>query len=109
MIHFLTRAWWRYSPNEQVSYSHVYHWFNVAEGLAWCAIAVLVARRYQKHHKSPLELVYAAAFVSFGATDFVESQALTTWLILGKGANLLALFALRRHILRRHYPESKTF
>jgi hypothetical protein len=109
MIRFLAHAWWRYSPSEPFGYAHVYHWLNVAEGVAWFTIAALVVRRFAKHRNSPLEAVYAAAFLSFGVTDFIEAHELTTWLILAKGANLLALFALRRHILRRHYPQSKTF
>jgi hypothetical protein len=94
-------------PNDR--FSHVYHWFNIAEGAAWCAIAYLAMRRFVKHRKSRLEIVYAAAFVTFGVSDFVEAHTLTTWLILAKGANLALLFALRRYLLGRYYPGSKTY
>lgn len=108
-LQFLSHSWWRYSPSEPFGYSHFYHWFNVAEGTAWCVIGALAARRFQKRRKSRWELVYVAAYISFGVTDFVEARALTTWLILFKGANLLLLFYLRSYLLRRHYAESKTF
>jgi hypothetical protein len=38
----LTQSWWRYATTESSSFSTVYHWFNVAEGIAWCTIAGLV-------------------------------------------------------------------
>jgi hypothetical protein len=105
----LMRSWWRYAATESSTFSASYHWFNLAEGIAWCVIAALVLCRYFKERKSSLEVAYATAFLTFGLSDFVEAWRLTTWLILAKGANLMALFLLRRIILRRHYPESKTF
>ena len=105
----LARSWWRYAAGEPSPFSTGYHWLNVAEGIAWCVIAGLVLRRYFKERKSSLEIAYAAAFLTFGLSDFVEAHLLTTWLILAKGANLIALFLLRRIILRRYYPQSKTF
>ncbi|HEV3339786.1 MAG TPA: hypothetical protein VG125_05500 [Pirellulales bacterium] len=105
----LMRSWWRYATNESSAFSIVYHWFNVAEGIAWCLIAGLVLRRYLKGRKSSLEIAYGVAFLTFGLSDFIEAHVLTTWLILAKGANLAALLLLRRRVLRRHYPESKTF
>src|SRR5487761_1382578 len=92
---WLTRSWWRYSSREPSSFSEFYHWFNIVEGAAWCVIAGLVSRRFIKHRKSRLEVVYAMAFVAFGLSDFVEARALPTWLILAKGANLSLLFCLR--------------
>jgi hypothetical protein len=56
-----------------------------------------------------MELVYSGAFFTFGLTDVREAVHLETWLILAKGANLLALLLLRAHVIRRHYPRSRTF
>jgi hypothetical protein len=105
----LGRSWWRYATGESPAFSTGYHWLNVAEGIVWCLIAGLVLRRHLRDRKSSFEIAYAAAFLTFGLSDFVEAYVLTTWLILAKGANLIALFLLRRLILRDHYPESKTF
>jgi hypothetical protein len=106
---WLAQSWWRYSSDEPFGFSEIYHWFNIVEGTAWCVIAALVLRRFLKCRKSGLEVIYAAAFVTFGFSDFVEARALTTGLILAKGANLAMLLVLRRYLLRRHYPESKTY
>lgn len=105
----LAASWWRYASSDSSAFSAVYHWFNVAEGIAWCVIGGLVLRRYLKERKSSLEIGYAVMFLTFGLSDFVEAHLLTTWLILAKGANLIALVLLRRRILQRHYPGSKTF
>jgi hypothetical protein len=106
---WLTHRWWTYAASEPFGFSHAYHWMNLAEGCAWCVLAGLVLSRFAKHRKSWLEIAYAAAFVAFGLSDFVEARALTTWLILAKGGNLAVLFLLRSHLLRRHYPASKTY
>ena len=106
---WLSRSWWRYAAGEPSTFSTAYHWFNIAEGVAWCIIAAFVWWRYMKCRRSRLEIVYAVAFATFGLSDFVEAYRLTTWLILMKGANLVALFALRTYLLRRYYPASKTF
>jgi len=106
---WLARSWWRYSAGERFGFSEIYHWFNIAEGIAWCLIAGLVLHRFVRRRKSCWEIVYAATFVTFGLSDFVEARALTTGLILAKGANLALLLGLRRYLLRRHYPESKTY
>ena len=106
---WLTRIWWQYSAREPSGFSVTYHWFNLAEGTAWCVIAGLVLRRFVRYRKSCLEVVYAMGFVAFGLSDFAEARALTTWLILAKGANLILLFLLRSHLLRWHYPSSKTY
>ena len=71
------------------------------------ALAVLV--RWSKHRRSWLELLYAAAWLSFAASDFYEAQRLTGWLILAKGVNLLTLILLRQRILTRYYPKNHTF
>ncbi|HVX14969.1 MAG TPA: hypothetical protein VHC22_27510 [Pirellulales bacterium] len=106
---WLTHRWWSYAAGEPFGFSHAYHWMNMAEGCAWCLLAVLVLRRFLRYRKSRLEIAYAAAFVTFGLSDFVEARVLTTWLILAKGANLAILFLLRLHLLRRYYPASKTY
>lgn len=106
---WLTNSLWRYSAVAPSTFSAAYHWFNLGEGLAWCVIGILVGRRYLSYRKSSLEIVYALAFVTFGLSDFVEAYALTVLLILGKGANLIVLFALRRFILQHHYPQTKAF
>lgn len=106
---WLATTWWRYGADQESWFSALYHWGNLAEGLAWCLLACLVVRRFSRHRHSPLELVYAAAFVSFGVSDFREAFCLQTWLILAKGANLLLLLGLRRTLLLKFYPESRTF
>ena len=58
---------------------------------------------------STVEPVYALAFFTFGLTDFREAYALDSWLIAIKLANLVALFALRRYVLRQCYPESRLY
>lgn len=106
---WLTNSLWRYSVVQPSTFSVAYHWFNLGEGLAWCLIALLVLRRFMKTRRSSLEVVYAIAFVTFGVSDFVEAYALTVWLILAKGVNLLAILSLRRFILRHYYPEARAF
>lgn len=109
MLPWLTKVWWARATATPSTFATGYYWFNLAEGTAWCLLAVLVVRRYARCRNSPLEIVYALAFFTFGLTDFREAYCLQTWLILAKGANLLALLLLRRRLLRRFYPASKTF
>lgn len=104
-----THTWWAWIPGDRSWHSLFVHWFNLFEGTAWWGFGGLVLRRFLRYRKSPLELVYAAAFVIFGLTDFVESYALTSWLIHVKLLNLVALWRLRRLVMRRHYPESRVF
>jgi hypothetical protein len=106
---WLARSWWHYSPTTPDGFAKIYHWFNLAEGFAWCLIALLVLLRFIKRRNSRLEVLYALAFVAFGLSDFLESRELATWLILAKGVNLAVLFGLRSYLLRRYYPESKTY
>jgi hypothetical protein len=54
-------------------------------------------------------LAYGIAFLTFGLSDFREAYSLQSWLILFKGANLAALIWLRWQVLRRYYPQSRTF
>ncbi len=105
----LKQSWWTYSAAEVDLFSTVYHFFNLAEGAAWCLLATLVLKRSFQHARSPLEVAYAAAFAVFGASDFREAYVLETWLILAKGVNLVCLALLRGYVIRRFYPESKTY
>jgi hypothetical protein len=106
-IDLLMHTWWTYRASDA---GHaIYHWFNLIEGCFWLLFAFLVLKRYLKHRNSLLEIWYALAFVTFGLSDFCEAYALTTWLILVKGANLLAIVLLRQVVLRRYYPGQKAF
>ncbi|HZL90728.1 MAG TPA: hypothetical protein VFB96_20335 [Pirellulaceae bacterium] len=104
----LTDTWWTYNASGGW-FTHVYSWFNVVEGWIWIVFAALVLRRYLKCRRSPSELAYAAAFFTFGLSDFRESYALESWLVLFKAVNLAALLILRWNVLRRLYPEYKLF
>jgi hypothetical protein len=104
----LTRTWWQYAPNGD-GFSATYHFANLAEGCVWIALGALVLLRYAKHRRSPIEPIYALAFVLFGASDFREAYALQSWLILGKGVNLAALLWLRHIVIRRYYPASRVY
>ena len=104
----LTREWWRYDPAADW-YASPYHWINLVEGAAWLIFAALVLTRYARHRHSPIELAYAGAFLTFGVTDFREAYVVHSWLILVKGANLALLLYLRWVVIRRYYPESKTY
>lgn len=106
---WLTTTWWSYGSDRASWFSAAYHWFNLGEGAAWCLLAALVARRFARNRYSPLDLIYAAAFVTFGASDFREAFCLQTWLIAAKGANLVLLLAFRRNLLRRFYPASRSY
>ncbi len=107
-MQWLHDTWWSYHPAGGW-FTHVYSWFNVVEGIFWLVFAALVLRRYLKHRRSPTELAYAAAFFTFGLSDFRESYILQSWLVLFKGINLAALLWLRWYVLRRFYPEIKAF
>ncbi len=75
----------------------------------WFCLATAVLARWTKYRRSRLEPLYALAFLAFGATDVAEASSLTTWLILVKGANLLALLWLRAIVIRRFYPDRTLF
>ena len=72
-------------------------------------LAALVLSRYLKRRQSRIEIAYALAFAAFGASDFREAYALQTWLILVKFLNLVCLVLLRASVVRRFYPDSKTY
>ena len=109
MTDWLQQSWWTYDAAPKATFSHIYRAINLVEGSIWCGLAALVLLRFARHRKSRLELLYAAAFLTFGVSDFREAVALETWLILAKGVNLIALVWLRRTILMRYYPTSRTF
>ncbi|MEX2119226.1 MAG: hypothetical protein WD847_06420 [Pirellulales bacterium] len=109
MLEFLFTTWWTYEPNSGELFSSIYHWFNLVEGVLWCLLAALVLRRYLRYGRTPLEPVYAFSFLAFGATDFFEAYRLPTWLIALKAVILLALVIERRHLLRHHYPMSRSY
>jgi hypothetical protein len=71
--------------------------------------AALVLLRWRRYRRSRLEFVYAIAFVTFGVWDLIEGWWLTSWLLWWKALNLIALFWLRRTILRRWYPQLRVF
>ena len=104
----LLDVWWSYNPTADWLH-HLYSWFNVIEGWFWLLFAALVLARHLKHRRSPIEIVYAAAFVTFGLSDFRESYVLETWLVIFKAVNLAALVYLRWHVLRRNYPQCRAF
>ena len=105
----LLQDWWRYDPNRIEDWARVYRAFNLLEGVVWCIFGLLVIFRFLRYRKSRIELVYGAAFLTFGASDFIEAYVIGTWLVLLKLINLIALFLLRRIVMRRCYPESKTY
>lgn len=105
----LHNPWWTYEPETVTSWGLAYRWFNLFEGTAWLVLAALVLHRWYRHRKSRLELAYAAAFFSFGVTDFAEANTQSAALVAGKGIILLALLSLRHHTLTRHYPSSRLY
>ena len=108
MNDLLTNTWWTYRAGDGW-FGLLYSWFNVVEGCLWILLAGLVLRRYLKHRRSKLELLYAVSFLTFGLTDFRESYSLTTVLVIAKGINLVILLWLRRYVLRHFYPQQKTY
>lgn len=105
-------TWWSWSRNSNEPHT----WtdiacrsFNVIEAVAWFVFAGLVLHRWNRRRQSSLELWYALAFVLFGVSDVIETWSLTSWLLWWKAVNLLALFALRRTIMRRFHPQARVF
>jgi hypothetical protein len=79
------------------------------EGTVWIALAFLVFYRYLRVGRSPIEIGYALAFITFGLTDYREAYVLESWLIWVKLVNLIVLLKLRARVIQRFYPASKLF
>lgn len=71
--------------------------------------AILVLLRWRKNRRSSLELWYALAFLLFGVSDLIEAWVLTSWLLWWKVINLVAVYLLRRSVMRRFYPDANLF
>ena len=103
------KVWWQYDVTDTSWFSIVYHWFNIAEGVAWVVFAILVLMRFSQHRKSKLELWYAFTFLLFGITDFREAWQQSSPLIWIKLLILIALLWLRKVVLTKFYQEAKLF
>ena len=75
----------------------------------WLALSGLAVRRFFKYRHSPIEVMYAVAFFTFGLTALREAYGLQSWLILLKTANLVVLIWLRAIVIKSFYPGSKLF
>jgi hypothetical protein len=102
-------TWWTWTDGDRSWHSIAVHTFNLIEGLAWCVFSVLVLRRHICTRKSRTELLYSLAFLTFGATDFIEAYSLTSWLIWIKLMNLVVLWRLRAMSLRKWHPGSRLY
>lgn len=102
-------TWWTYDPGDLSVHSIVVHWFNLFEGAVWIVFAALVVRRYLRFRHSSIEVAYAVSFVLFGLTDFREAYFVQSWLLWVKLVILVALFGLRRSVMRRFYPEHRVY
>lgn len=109
LFDFVQRRWWTYSPRQATWVEHATHGFNLFEGTAWTVFATMVLARFARHRRSWVEVPYALAFFTFGLTDFREAYALDSRLLVAKLINLVVLFALRRHVIRGFYPESRVY
>ncbi len=109
LLDLIQRRWWIYSPQKATWIEHATHGFNLFEGTAWTVFAALVFARFARYRRSWIEVPYALAFFTFGLTDFRESYALDTWLLVVKLMNLVVLFALRRYVIRNFHPESRVY
>lgn len=105
----LCNPWWTYNPEWVSGRGLVYRWFNIGEAGVWLVFALLVANRWRRCRKSSVELLYAVAFATFGLTDVREASVISAALVLVKGVNLAALLGLRAYVMRRWYPESRTY
>jgi hypothetical protein len=104
------RAWWVWPGASRAEIGDwLYRGMNLAEGVVWLVLAVLVLVRWGRRRHSPWECAYAALFATFGLSDFIEAGQLTTWLILAKLANLIGLLWMRAIVLGRYYPASRTY
>jgi hypothetical protein len=76
--------------------------FNWIEASCWLAFAVFVLIRHLRLRRTPFEPMYALAFLIFAATDVIETTGLTVILLLLKVTCILALIALRKHVVQHH-------
>ncbi len=104
-----TEVWWQYAPNDGQYFSSAYHWFNIAEGLAWLSLSGLVLLRFLKHRNSLHECIYSVTFLAFGITDFVEAWQQSSCLIWLKLGVLLFLFRIRRFVISHWYPDARIY
>jgi len=81
-----------------VAYNFVYIPFNLAEALAWFAVACVVAIRFRMTFLGTLQVV---AFMAFGASDIIECYGTTPLLLLFKGALIVALLQGRKNLVLR--------
>lgn len=95
------RVWWVWDAETHDWFSIGYHWFNLLEAVIWFGIAVRIAVRNLRGHRTALEWSYALAFLIFGLTDIVEARQQSSPLILFKLWNLIALVWLRRKVAQR--------
>jgi hypothetical protein len=103
------KVWWKFPHPVDPLFSIPYHVFNLFEGTCWAILAFLVLRRYLIHGRSLVGVGYAAAFLTFGLTDFREAYELSSWLVWLKLINLIVLIQLRRVVMKRWYPESNLY
>ncbi len=104
------KTWWSWSRPGKEPYTWVdivCRDFNFLEAASWFVFAILVLLRWRRNRSSSLELWYALAFLLFGVSDLIEAWVLTSWLLWWKGVNLVALYLLRRSVMRKFYPDAK--
>jgi hypothetical protein len=106
-MNWLTDPWWSYNSSTGTLFPAIYHWFNICEACIWLICAGIVLARYIRNRHSPLELLYAAAFISFAITDFREAFQVGFTLVIVKLLNLALLLYLRSLVLKRFYPTHK--
>lgn len=102
----LTDALWQFPAARPALFDVGYRGFNLLEAGVWWLCAALVAWRWKRHRRSPLEPWYAVAFLLFGLTDLREAYRLDPPLLAAKLIVLLALGWLRSRV-RPLYPESR--
>lgn len=105
----ILQQWWTYQSETGGTFSEIYHLFNLGEGVVWWVFAGLVLLRWVLYRRSLLEPLYAAAFISFGITDFIEAYAIGVWLLAVKAVNLAWLLWIRAVVMRRYYRGSRLY
>lgn len=95
---------WRYDDSNPLAVAYSY--LNVAEAVAWFAIAGWIARRAWLDPKTHWEWAYAFALVVFGVSDVWESYAVPMWLIAAKGM-IFATILLLRWPIKKQRPGMK--